>query len=119
MNSRRRVNSTVIPQHDSNPIGFMRFKTYFIVFVVVLIVMVAANYNSYLRMQRAICDDCFLQFGWPFGLWEEGGFVTVKRILWAGLVADLSIAVWAVMFLGWVSSKLLRRGSLRPNNDAA
>jgi formate hydrogenlyase subunit 3/multisubunit Na+/H+ antiporter MnhD subunit len=96
----------------------MRFKAYLIAFVAVFLILIAANYYSYVQMGRGFCDDCFLHFGWPFPLWEEGGFVTVKRVLWAGLVANVSIAIWIGLFFGWVSSKLLARQTVR-SSDAA
>jgi hypothetical protein len=69
-------------------------------------------------MQGMTCADCFIQFGFPFWVWEEGGYVGITRVLWAGVIANLSIAVWAGIILGWVSSKLLLRKS-RSTNDGA
>jgi hypothetical protein len=94
----------------------MRFKEYLIALVAVFAVLIAANYYSYVQMGRGFCDDCFLHFGWPFPLWEDGGFVTVKRVLWAGVVADVSIAIYVAVFLGWASSKLFARRTVHPND---
>jgi hypothetical protein len=69
-------------------------------------------------MDRMTCDDCFIKFGFPFWMWEEGGYVGITRVLWAGVVANLSIAVWAGIVLGWASSKLLSR-KFRPTIDGA
>ncbi|HEV8587894.1 MAG TPA: hypothetical protein VGQ72_03405 [Pyrinomonadaceae bacterium] len=96
----------------------MRFKPYLIALVAAFLILIAANYYSYVRMGRGFCDDCFLYFGWPFPVWGEGGFVTVTRVLWAGVVANISIAIWIGLFFGWVSSKLLSGKAVR-SNDAA
>jgi hypothetical protein len=87
----------------------MRFKTYIVAFSLGAILMSAANYYSYVRMGRSMCDDCYFQFGFPFSVWIEGGYVSIRRILWSGLVADVSLAAWAILLLGWGSKKTLFR----------
>ncbi len=82
----------------------MRTKTSLSAFLLALVLFIVANYYSYLRMGGS-CDDCFVSFGFPFPLWEEGGFVTVKYILWSGLIADLYLALSAGFLLGWVLKK--------------
>lgn len=89
----------------------MRFKTHLISFLVVFLLFIAANYYSYAHMGYGSCDDCFLSFGFPFPLWEEGGFVTVKRILWNGLIADLYVAASVSILSGWLLKKALSRNS--------
>jgi hypothetical protein len=107
-----------MPLNICGPNQLMRFKGYLIGLVAVVLVFIGANYYSYVQMGRGFCDDCFLHFGWPFPLWEEGGFVTVKRVLWARLVANVSLAIWIGLFFGWLSSKLLARQIVR-SSDAA
>jgi len=96
----------------------MRFKPYLIASLVVFSLFIAANYYSYLRMGYGFCDDCFITFGFPFELWGEGGYVTVRTILWSGLIANVSIAVWASVLLGWVLKKVLSRRSTVAVTDA-
>ncbi len=97
----------------------MRFKVYLMAFVSVFILLIAANYYRYTHLWGWSCDDCILRFGFPFDVWEEGGFVTVKRILWAGVIANLSIGVWVSILLGWASSKVLSTRHARPSGGAA
>src|SRR5688572_12637449 len=96
----------------------MRFKPYLIASLVVFSLFIAANYYSYLRMGYGFFDDCFITFGFPFELWGEGGYVTVRTILWSGLIANVSIAVWASVLLGWVLKKVLSRRSTVAVTDA-
>ena len=73
--------------------------------MIALSVFTIANYYSYVRMGSSFCDDCFISFGFPFRLWEEGGYVGVKRILWSGLIADFYLALSAGILLGWFVSR--------------
>ena len=70
------------------------------------------NYYSFVRMESTFCDDCFLSFGFPFPLWEEGGFVTIRRVLWSGLVADVYIALSFGLLLGWAYKRFWLRKSV-------
>jgi hypothetical protein len=83
----------------------MKSKTYLIPSVAVFILFIAANYYGYLRMGNDFCDDCFIGFGFPFELYREGGFTHERAILWSGLIANVSIAVWASILLGWAFKK--------------
>ena len=92
---------------------FRRFKIYLIAVLVVLGLFTIANYYSFVRMGAGFCDDCFMSFGFPFPLWEEGGFVTIRRILWSGLIADFYLALSAGILLGWVCQRFSFRQSER------
>jgi hypothetical protein len=96
----------------------MRSKAYLIASVAVFILFIAANYCSYIRMGYGFCDDCFITFGFPFELWREGGFVGGRTILWSGLIANISMAVWASILLGWSLKKMLSRHSRAGGRDS-
>lgn len=89
----------------------MRSKPYLISSLAVFIAFIAANYYSYIRMGYGFCDDCFITFGFPFEIWGEGGFVTVRTILWSGLIANVAIAISASILLGWALKRILSRRS--------
>jgi hypothetical protein len=85
----------------------MRYKSFLVGLAVGLVPFVCANVYGYLSMGSpggAACNDCSVSFGFPFPLWVEGGFVSVKRILWGGLLADLLIAVVVGVTLGLILS---------------
>lgn len=87
----------------------MRVKSFLVGLLVGLAPFVAANVYGYLRMGSpgsAACNDCSVSFGFPFPVWVEGGFVSVKRVLWAGLVADVLVAVSAGVILGLLLATL-------------
>jgi hypothetical protein len=97
----------------------MKSKAYLIASVAVFILFIAANYYSSIRMGYGFCDDCFITFGFPFELWREGGFVGGRTVLWSGLIANISIAVWASILLGWSLKKMRSRpGGGDSVNDA-
>jgi hypothetical protein len=96
----------------------MRSKPYVVSTLAVFSLFLAANYYSYLRMAQRSCADCFITFGFPFELWGEGGFVTVRTILWSGLIANISIAVWASILLGWAFKRVLSRRSIVRGRDS-
>jgi hypothetical protein len=83
----------------------MRSKTFTVGFLLGLVLFVAANFYSYSQMYMP-CDDCTMSFGMPFRIWQFGGFVSVAKILWLGLVLDVAIAVCASFLLGWALEKL-------------
>jgi hypothetical protein len=81
----------------------MRPKLFLVGLVIGVAPFAAANIYDYRRMGShggGSCDDCSFSFGVPFPLRLEGGFVGVERILWGGLLADVSIAVAAGVTLG-------------------
>jgi len=52
------------------------------------------NYLSFISPANNFnCDDCLLSFGFPFYLYEKGGFFTVNQFIWSGLIADVLISI--------------------------
>ena len=74
-----------------------------------LIPFVWTNVNSYNQMYRDTCYDCFVYFGFPFYLYQTGGFAGPTLILWDGLIANAGIAVCLCICSGWILSRLLKR----------
>jgi hypothetical protein len=68
-----------------------------------------ANYDSYSHMYEGSCSDCFVYFGYPFELYEAGGFIGGQGILWLGLLADVSIALTTGICFGWILNLLFHR----------
>jgi len=72
-----------------------RLKVYLFSVLNALSLFALMNYYSFIRMDGSgFCDDCSISFGFPLPIWQEGGFVTIRRILWIGLIADFFLA-WA------------------------
>jgi hypothetical protein len=44
------------------------------------------NCDSYRNMYKAHCEDCFVFFGFPFDLYQTGGFAGPTTLLWDGLI---------------------------------
>ena len=96
----------------------MRSKPYLVSSLAVFSLFIAANYYSYMRMGFGFCDDCFITFGFPFALWREGGFVGGRAILWSGVIANVSIAIWSSIFLGWALKNILSRRAAVGDRDS-
>jgi hypothetical protein len=78
-----------------------------------LLLFVAANFYSYRRM-RCTLDDGWCGFGFPFELYETGGFITQHRLVPFGLVADTFVAIASSALLGLICNKLF---ASRPTFD--
>jgi hypothetical protein len=84
----------------------MRPKIFLIGFFGGFLLFFAANLLSYDRMKaEPVLIDAYVSFGLPFEFYASGGFAG-DAVLWSNLVADLVIALFASMLLGWVSAKL-------------
>jgi hypothetical protein len=68
-----------------------------------------ANLNSYWNMYRVSCIDCFVFFGFPFDLYQTGGFAGPTTFLWGGLIADIAIAIVVSTVAGWLLKTLITR----------
>jgi hypothetical protein len=70
-----------------------------------LFLFIAANFYSYRQMSCAL-DDGFCGFGFPFELYETGGYATVTRLVWCGFIADAFIAVAASFVIGAICDRV-------------
>jgi hypothetical protein len=74
-----------------------------------------ANIYSVLPPTRAdqVCFDCYESFGFPFVFYESGTISHLSQFIWAGVVANISIALFAGFILGlifkFVWSKIAQR----------
>ena len=67
-----------------------------------LLLFISVNYFDYITKNMFVCDDCMLSFGFPFTLYQEGGFITIKEVLWFGLIADILIAIIFSFIVGLI-----------------
>jgi hypothetical protein len=84
-------------------VGFISITSYF----------AWANYASYMRTYERNCDDCFYSFGFPFYLYQGGGFAGPENVLWAGFIGDVTIAGFFSICGGWMLRVLVSRYSAR------
>jgi hypothetical protein len=74
------------------------------------------NIYSVLPPRRAdqVCFDCYETFGFPFAFYESGTILHLSQFIWAGVVANISIALFAGFILGLIFklvwSKIAQRG---------
>ena len=92
-------------------------KTFALGFLAGWLLVLVANIYSYNEMAETECFDCVVGFGWPFRFYETGGFVTITRILWYGLVTDVLLATGLSVAMGLLSRRLfqLRKSLARTN----
>lgn len=87
-----------------------RLKIYLIAVLIAFVLFGIGNYLSFLKMSSGFCDDCMMSFGFPLPIWEEGGFITITRLLWSGLIADIYLALSVGLLMGWTYQRFwLRR----------
>src|SRR5262245_60961727 len=65
-----------------------------------------ANFDSYQKMYKVNCNDCYVFFGYPFYLYQTGGFAGPTRYLLGGLITDVAIAIIVSGSLGILVKKL-------------
>jgi hypothetical protein len=85
----------------------MNKSIYLITVLIAFVLFGVMNYYSFVRMNSGFCADCLMSFGFPFPLWEEGGFVTIRRIRWSGLIADFYLALSVGLLMGWAYQKIM------------
>ncbi len=68
-----------------------------------------ANFDSYQKMYKVNCNDCYVFFGYPFYLYQTGGFAGPTRYLWGGLITDVAIAMIVSWSAGISVKKLTAR----------
>lgn len=90
-----------------------RDKSFGIGFAIGLLPFIWFNIYSYNHMDSVICPDCSVSFGFPFYLYETGGFFGLTIILWKGLIANVVIALCASICTGWILKRSLCRISTR------
>jgi hypothetical protein len=73
-----------------------------------LLLLIAANIYSYLRVEPPCCDLTG-PFGFPFTLGWFGGFFGSTSFMLSGLITNTLFAVVASAFLGWAFAKVWPR----------
>ncbi|HJP95806.1 MAG TPA: hypothetical protein VJ843_00385 [Candidatus Saccharimonadales bacterium] len=86
-------------------LGFMCSLAYF----------VWGNIESYRKMYKGGCSDCFVFFGYPFKLYQTGGFAGPTAFLWGGLIADVAIVTIVSVSVGWLLKILTRKIAHEPD----
>ena len=74
-----------------------------------------ANFNSYSNMYKGHCDDCFMYFGFPFDLYQTGGFAGPTKLLWGGLIGDVTIAMIVSASVGLLLKLFVSRSTHSTN----
>jgi hypothetical protein len=86
-------------------------------FLTGVILLVAINLYSYSQMKDLEIEDMLYEFGWPFPLYQSGTILHLTGELhWCGLVADLSVAIFAGILLGVICNLLFVRFERQPNS---
>lgn len=65
------------------------------------------------RRNRGVCFDCAESFGVPFTYLVTGGQLFSERIVWAGVLGNLVIAVLVGLTVGYFVQVLFARGANR------
>ena len=86
--------------------GLIRKKGFMIGFAASALVFVALNFaysptgDYSLDRGTTICFDCYESYGFPFVMHENGTILHLDQFVWSGVVANLSIAIFASVLVG-------------------
>ena len=81
----------------------LQSKAFILGFCSCVALFVALNYLSYFSPANMFnCDDCIIRVGFPFYFYEKGGFFGVNQCIWAGLIADILIAIIFSFVIGLI-----------------
>lgn len=69
-------------------------------FVAGIILFVFANMFTIPDSGNGICFDCYEAVGFPFTFHEKGTILHLNQFVWAGVIADISIAIIFSVVLG-------------------
>ena len=73
------------------------------------LLIATASYANYYRQLHVPCGDCFIEFGFPFKFWMEGGFAGTRLFVGGALLADICAAVILGMVVGWTWGRTAKR----------
>ncbi len=68
----------------------------------ILFFVLANIFPALFNINSGICFDCYETYGFPFALYESGTVLHLNQFIWAGVVADISIAIISSLILGLV-----------------
>lgn len=85
-----------------------RRKILYIGLVLAVPLFVVLQYLSYLRNEGGTtCLDCSWRFGFPFPLYEYGGFVSYESPFWLGFFGDVAFAFVVGLCLGFALNRIV------------
>ena len=73
-------------------------------FFVTVLIFLFTNIYSVLPPRRAdqVCFDCYETFGFPFAFYESGTSLHLSHFIWAGVVANISIALSVGFIIAYI-----------------
>jgi len=87
------LNSPLTQNFTDRLIRIFRSHIFGIGFLVTLALFVFANYLNYTHVSSGLCDDCFLNYGFPFPFYQSGGFAGGSGLSLTGLALDVAISL--------------------------
>jgi len=88
---------------------------FFIGILSVILSVICANiYTALPDKKGGMCFDCYETYGFPFALYESGTILHLDEFIWAGVVADISIAIVFSLMLGLIFKYVWSKISSRP-----
>ncbi len=85
-------------------------------FIGILFFICANIYTALPDRKGGICFDCYETYGFPFALHESGTILHLDEFIWAGAVADISMAIVFSLILGLIFKYVWSKVSLRRMN---
>jgi len=84
-------------------------KAFHVGFLISLLLFMWANHNSYIHSHVIGCDDFLEYWGFPFEMYQTGGFAGITVVLWPRFIGNIVIAACAGVLIGWIFKVVLRQ----------
>ena len=104
-----RLNSPLTRDSTRGPGRIFRKHIFAIGFLVTLSVIILANYVNYVHVSSLGCDDCFLNYGFPYTYYQAGGYAGGYGLSLSGLALDVAISLGAGLAVGLLCKICNRR----------
>lgn len=72
------------------------------IIVGILFFVIADVYSYQANHLTTICFDCYESYGFPFARYESGTILHLDQILWVGVIANISIALFSSFIVGLI-----------------
>lgn len=83
--------------------NLIKNKAFVVGFTFGIVITFLVNFYTLLPERGFICFDCYETWGFPFAMHESGTMLHLNRFIWAGVIANISIAIVFSSLLGLVS----------------
>ena len=87
----------------------LKNKVFVVGFALGIIIVALLNYFSYMYSDRPDISHAIHTFGFPFSVYQYGGYSYNEEILWTGLIGTILIAFGFSFAMGKISDLIWKK----------